>query len=446
MIGTVLLKQYQVVSFLGQGAMGKVFLARHRTTADVVVIKVLNKDRAKDASARQFFDREIQSLAELNHPCIVGFRGADFDDPAGPCIAMEFIPGVTLESLLERHHRLSVDQVHRLLLPLCRALNYGHARHVIHRDLKPANLMVIDPDTVRESLKVMDFGLAQLDAKPHISLDKLRGHDRGTACGTPMYVAPEGLRGDPVDHRADIYSVGIVLFELLTGAPPFNYSDTNTVLNAHLNDRPPRFSQRRGHVEVPPEIELVVQRCLEKYPSERPQSARELAEAFCRAFAMPCDPILFQDEGPPPGPKREPSPVPESVLRDPHALQNRFDAFMPEPIAVAKLRGFVHDAGGQIVESEPGKIRVQFGERPAAINAAASLLGSWFGGTKLFGKAPPDAIEMLLYMARKTAPGASLELTVVLKPLDGVHLAHPTDWQPRCTRLFTAMRAYLMAN
>src|SRR5262245_53933141 len=278
MIGAVFLSHYKAVSFLGKGAMGSVYLARHDGNQDVAVVKVMNKDCARDPSFRQFFNSETETLAALKHPNIVGLRASDFNDPNGPTLVMEFIPGITLEKLLERHKRLAPARVYHLLIPLCRALAYGHARQIIHRDLKPANLMVIDPDTDHETVKVMDFGLAQLRAKPHIPIEKLRGYDIGNLCGTPLYVAPESLRGDPLDHRADLYAVGVILFELLMGVPPFNYAETKTVLNAHVNDKPPRFAQVRPGLRYPPELETVVRRCLEKFPYERQQSARQLAE------------------------------------------------------------------------------------------------------------------------------------------------------------------------
>src|ERR1700722_7954754 len=158
MIGSVFLKQYQAISLLGQGSMGKVFLARHLTNQDVVVVKVMDRQRAQEPAFRQFFDIEMESLTQLRHPCIVSLLDSDFHDPSGPCLVMEFIPGITLAKLLERHKQLPPEQISRLLIPLCRALEFGHRRQITHRDLKPDNLMVLDPDTPTETLKVMDFG------------------------------------------------------------------------------------------------------------------------------------------------------------------------------------------------------------------------------------------------------------------------------------------------
>src|SRR5260370_9383103 len=130
--------------------MGAVYLARHVSQPEVVVVKVVHPHVAKEANFREFFQREIDSLSRLRHPCVVGLLEASFNEPGGPCLVMEFIPGVTLEALLNRHKVLSVEQTCRLLVPLCRALTAGHALAITHPDLKPPNLMVTDPDTPPE--------------------------------------------------------------------------------------------------------------------------------------------------------------------------------------------------------------------------------------------------------------------------------------------------------
>jgi serine/threonine protein kinase len=453
-LGAVFLKQYRAISLLGRGAIGEVFLARHVAKPEVVVVKVINKDIAQDPAFRPFFDRETQSLATLKHPNIVSFFGSDFNDPNGPCLVMEFIPGITLEKLLERRKRFSIEQVYRLLLPLCRALSYGHSRQITHCDLKPANLMVTDPDTENESLKVMDFGLAQLNSKPHLSLDQLRGIHRVTACGTPTYVAPEVLRGDPIDQRSDFYSVGVMLFELLTGVPPFQNDDVDELFEAHLHNNPPRLVDVCPAINVPPRVELLIRQCLEKYPAERPQGAGEIAIEFARATGLPVPPMEeFEHEDDQELLKTIPgtSPLlpPELAANPKHALIKSFDAWMPEPIAVTKLRGFIEDFDGEIVESEPGRIRAYFGASSSPPTSGTKGVFGWL--TTKFRSLPtlvgnqPDPIEMVLYLDRKSR-SSSLELTVILKPFDGHRLVHPHEWQPRCQALLSEMKAYFMAR
>src|SRR5205085_4142838 len=144
-------------------------------------------------------------------------------DPQGPCIIMEYIRGVTLDTLLHRNGRLNPARVSRLLGQLCEALQAAHSEGIVHRDLKPANLMVVDPDTPYEKIKVMDFGLAKLiDHANGIGM-MYRATETGLdfAVGTPGYISPEQVRGEEVDYRSDLYSVGVILFELLTGKLPF---------------------------------------------------------------------------------------------------------------------------------------------------------------------------------------------------------------------------------
>jgi serine/threonine protein kinase len=393
-------------------------------------------------------------LAALRHPNIVEFYGSDFNDPNGPCLAMEFIPGITLEKLLERRQRFTIDQVHRVLMPLCRALSYGHSRQITHRDLKPANLMVTNPDTENESVKVMDFGLAQLNSKPHISLDQLRGIHQVVACGTPTYVAPEVLRGDPVDHRSDLYAVGVILFELLAGVPPFRQTDVDELFEAHLRQKPPRLVEVCPHISIPSRLDSLIRQCLEKFPAERPQSAGEIASEFARAVGLPLPPpedFLHDDEQELLKTRPGNSPIipPELAANPKDAVVKSFDAWMPEPIAVMKLRGFIQDFNGEVVESEPGRIRAYFGASPPPTTSGEKGLFGWFASK--FRSLPSlassqlDPIEMVLYLDRK-AQSNSLGLTVILKPFDGRRLAYPNDWQPRCRALLNEMKAYFMAR
>src|SRR5262249_27894767 len=161
--------------------------------------------------------------------------------------------GITLDTLLQRNGRLTPARVGRLLGQLCEVLQAAHGEGIIHRDLKPANLMVVDPDTPYEKIKVMDFGLAKLvqpAAMPKVS-------ETGTdfAVGPPGYISPEQVRGEDMDHRGDLYSVGVILYELLTGRMPFKGRSTMDVLLAHATENPPSFDEVGASGWVPPAIE-----------------------------------------------------------------------------------------------------------------------------------------------------------------------------------------------
>jgi serine/threonine protein kinase len=284
---------------------------------------------------------------------------------------MEYIPGIGLDVLLAKNRRFTPQRVGRFLEQLCDVLHAAHGLGIIHRDLKPSNLMVIQSESPEEQIKVMDFGLAKLiDVNP-MSYHKVSDTGIDFAVGTPGYISPEQVRGDEVDHRSDLYSVGVILFELLTGQLPFRREETMDVLLAHATEPPPSFASLGASAWVSPAIEAVVQNCLAKNPADRPASARDLAELYEAALAM--DPSEFSDVATPmtadetaaaDGSEEVPGaelPAPPPPVFDPHVVVLQMEAWMPETIAAFKLRGFVHDFGGEVLESVPGKIRVRLG-------------------------------------------------------------------------------------
>src|SRR5437764_6179695 len=230
MVGRLFLGRYEALRLLGEGGMGRVYLARQADLGRQVVVKVMHDHVASDPKFRERFQRETLLMARFQHPYVVTLYDASLNDPEGPCIVMEYIKGVTLDTLLHRNNRLGAPRVCRLLSQLCEALFAAHAEGIIHRDLKPANLMVVDADSPYEKIKVMDFGLAKL-----LAPDAWRkGNDSGVefAIGTPGYMCPEQAKGDDMDHRGDLYSVGVIVYELLAGRLPFSGLTTMETLLA----------------------------------------------------------------------------------------------------------------------------------------------------------------------------------------------------------------------
>src|SRR4051812_38584941 len=280
MVGRVFLGRYEAIRLLGEGGMGRVYLARQLDLGRQVVVKVMHDHLATDPKFSERFQRETLLMARFQHPYVVTLYDASLNDPQGPCIIMEYIRGVTLDTLLHRNGRIGAPRVSRLLGQLCEALQAAHTQGIIHRDLKPANLMVVDPDTPYEKMKVMDFGLAKLLDGSQMSMHKSLDTGADFAVGTPGYISPEQVRGDEMDHRSDLYSVGIILYELLSGRLPFTSGETMDVLLAHATEPPPSFASLGVEDWVAPTVEAVVQSCLAKQPGQRPGSARELAERF----------------------------------------------------------------------------------------------------------------------------------------------------------------------
>src|SRR5579883_206587 len=251
MLGRVFMGRYETIRLLGEGGMGRVYLARQLDLGRQVVIKVMHDHIAADPKFRERFTRETLLMARFQHPYAVTLYDASLNDPQGPFIVMEYIRGVTLDQLLQKNLRLTPARVGRLLYQLCEVLQAAHTLGIIHRDLKPSNLMIVDPDTPYELLKVMDFGLAKMLTPDQFA--KITQTHTEFAVGTPGYMCPEQARGDEtMDGRGDLYSVGVILYELLSGQLPFVGRSTMDLLLAHVTEEPPPLCA--PELEVPPAI------------------------------------------------------------------------------------------------------------------------------------------------------------------------------------------------
>lgn len=451
MKGQVFLGQYEVVRPLGEGAMGKVFLARQISDGQAVVVKVMHDAIAKQPKFKELFEREMKFMARFKHPNVVALLDASTRDSKGLCIVMEYVSGCDLENMLQKHKRFPPERIAFWLMDLCSALQAAHNVGIIHRDLKPANMMLVDPDTDKEHIKVMDFGLAKLSDQVFISMERLKGSDGIIASGTPEYIAPEQVRGDEIDSRSDLYSVGVILYELLTGRLPFSFDRMERTLEAHRDSPPPSFAAV-GARDISRDIEIMVQRCLCKFPVERPQTAWELVQGYEKALGQK----FLPDEAP----SQKAVEVAEPVIFhkkpvEENAIVHQIEAWMPEPIAVVKLRGFVQDVRGEPLESVPGKIRVRLGTgecvyqmpRGGGTATQPQAKKGWFGGS---APAPTNrkGIEMELKMEKKkdTHGNAILQITMLLRPEGGGPLPRNPDWHALCDQIYKDLRAYVMGK
>jgi len=264
-------ERYQVEARIGEGGMAEVFRGFDPVLSRTVAIKVLLPQFARDTSFVHRFRREAQAAARLNQPNIVGVYDTGADDGT-QYIVMEFIEGRTLAEFLSGGRRPTPVQAAEIAQKICAAIAAAHAQGVIHRDIKPGNVMVTRDGTV----KVMDFGIARM-------LGPETAPQTSAVLGTASYLSPEQAQGGPVDARTDIYSLGAVLYELLTGRPPFTGDSSVAVAYKQVNETPAVPSSLSP--AVPPAMDAVVMKALSKNPSNRYQSAEELSADLARAIA-----------------------------------------------------------------------------------------------------------------------------------------------------------------
>ncbi|MFN8516766.1 MAG: protein kinase, partial [Thermomicrobiales bacterium] len=267
----VLNGRYRLGPKIGDGGMALVYRGLDVRLGRTVAIKVLREQWAADPSFVARFDREAQAVAALNHPNIIGIFdvGSDFDEDGTdrPFFVMEFIDGPNLKEWIRAHAPLPVDEAVAIATQMLAGLGYAHARALVHRDIKPQNIMLSQDGTV----KVTDFGIAK-------GLGDAALTDAGTGLGTVHYISPEQARGEPATPASDLYAVGIVLYEMLTGYLPFSGDSQIGVAMQHVHDLPK--PPRQINPEIPAPLSALVLRALAKEPNARFLSARMMAQAL----------------------------------------------------------------------------------------------------------------------------------------------------------------------
>ena len=254
--------RYEIIEEIGRGGMGIVYKARDTILDRIVAYKVLPSNLKDHPAALRNFFREAKSAARLNHPNIVTVYDAG-EEAGNYYIAMEYIEGETIKQILNREGKLPVKAVVLIVGQVCRALDYAHKRKVVHRDIKSSNIMW----TKDRQVKLMDFGLAKV-------LEEVKGYQT-IASGTPYYMSPEQALGKEIDHRTDIYSLGVTMFEMVTGELPFKSGDA---VYHHIHTPPPEAKSLLPDLDD--ELNRIILKCMQKDPNERFQSAQELLEAL----------------------------------------------------------------------------------------------------------------------------------------------------------------------
>jgi len=279
-IGKTIGNKYQIVALLGSGGMGAVYLARRTNIGDRVAIKVLHKEFVNETKTVERFRREAQAAALLRHSTVVAiydFSEARDDEPA--YIVMELIEGKTLRKILETGGALHPTRAVALMSEVCRGVGLAHRNNVVHRDIKPDNIMVLTPDVDdgREQVKVVDFGIAKLrDMKAGQTLTQ-----PGRTIGTVYYMSPEQCCAEKLDARSDVYSLGVVMYEMLVGSPPFTADTGAAIVVRHLSQPPPPVPES---LNISAKLISVVMGALAKDPRDRPIDASAFREQLIAAI------------------------------------------------------------------------------------------------------------------------------------------------------------------
>ncbi len=271
LVGRTILGNYVVERLIGRGAMGAIYQARHKVLGRRVAVKVLRHNLKDKPEERERFQAEAETIARLSHPNVVTILDFGTLPDGSPCIVTEFVDGETITDILEAEGPIEPWRATRIVQQVLSALIEAHSMGIVHRDIKCDNIMVQRLRDGREQAKLVDFGISLMEGR--------RNLDANYIFGTPLYMCPEQCRGELPDGRGDLYSLGVVFFEMLTGEPLFYFENPYDYLNAHINLPPPRPSEVADQ-PIPEAIEAVIMKLLEKDPKDRFQSAQEVKQAL----------------------------------------------------------------------------------------------------------------------------------------------------------------------
>lgn len=282
MLGRTIAGRYTILARLGAGSMGTVYRARQEAIGRNVAVKILRYDRALDDRAKARFEREAKANSALVSPHTVTVFDFGVAEDGSLYLAMEMLVGEALGARLRRQGRLPLGEAIRITRDALASLAEAHSLGIIHRDIKPDNLFLArtpsrDGTGVVELCKVLDFGIAKIASPERIGIDALETQ-AGTVFGTPRFMSPEQAQGKRLDARSDLYSLGVILFQMVVGRPPFEDEDAVVVMARHIKTQPPKLADVAPDLRIPIALEDVMYRVLSKNPDDRPTSADEFLQ------------------------------------------------------------------------------------------------------------------------------------------------------------------------
>lgn len=307
--GAVLANRYRILRRLGGGGMGEVYAAEHVELGKPVAVKVMRPELSADPEFAERFKREAIAASRIGHKNICDVIDFDRTVDGRFYFVMEYLAGETLTALMRREGAMSSARVVPIVSQICRALAAAHGLGVVHRDLKPDNVVLAQTAEEHELVKVLDFGVAK------VSLEGVSGGQTrlGMVVGTPQYMSPEQAAGMPADHRSDIYSLGLILYEMLCGRPTFSGATPSLLMAAHIHQPAPSLLPGPVSLPVAPALEALVMRMLAKNPSDRPGTMAEVAAALERIRPQEGYPVPAELRRRHPATQATPLPVSEQA-------------------------------------------------------------------------------------------------------------------------------------
>ncbi len=268
--------RYEVLELLGQGGMGAVYKVNHQALNKIFALKALNPGVMTDEKALRRFDAEAKAVGNLSSPYLIQVHDYGLTDSGTPYLVLDYVEGTNLADEIKKLGHIEEKRVLEIFSKVCEGLDHAHHNKIVHRDLKPSNIMLTKDEKGNEIPKVVDFGIAKRQAAEN-SLTQT-----GEVFGTPLYMSPEQCMGKPIDNRTDIYSLGCVMYEALSGSPPLYGQNPIETVFRHINDTPTPLRKQCKDWVVSPELEQIVMSCLEKDPTRRPTNASEIQENLKR--------------------------------------------------------------------------------------------------------------------------------------------------------------------
>lgn len=276
LIGTTLAGRYKILSKIGRGGMSVVYKGQHLLMDRIVAIKMLHADLISDPVTISRFQQEAKAVSSLTHPNVILVFDFGLSSQGLPYLVMDYLQGESLSEIIKRKGHLPIKRCIEIFAQACDALSHAHHKGIIHRDIKPANIMLTTDEEQHEVVKVVDFGIAKM--LPREGEEAIRLTQTGEIFGTPLYMSPEQIMGKPLDVRSDIYSLGCVIYESISGRPPCLGSNAVDTMNKHLVQEPPHFSDALPEEYIPEAIEAVVWKALAKDPDKRYQTMNEFKQ------------------------------------------------------------------------------------------------------------------------------------------------------------------------